>query len=92
MYSEKAKTIIDGEKGSDEFDPADLNKDNIVTPLEKGIYEFCIGIQKAQNVFYGNQATSYENAIKSTQKHSLWTVLGSMAFLALLLILSRIQS
>ena len=84
MYSEKTKAIIAGEEKEETTDdPFDLNKDGNLGPFEKAIkaaYEFCNGMMKANNIFYGQQTRSYEKAIETSQKYSLWTVLGMSVF------------
>lgn len=66
-------------KGGDKMstDPADLNQDGKVTLAEQRLYDFFLGIYNAQ-----------AGVITNTQKNSLWTILGSMVFLAFLLIFS----
>ena len=81
----KTKAILDGEEpplttAEKKFD---FNRDNKLGPFEKTIknaYDFCNGIFTAQNLFHKQQSDSYETAIKTTQKYSLWTVLGMAVF------------
>ena len=75
---EKTKEIIG-------HDPADLNKDGKVTKVEKGIYEFFQGIYEASN-------KNFAAIIQNIQSKSFWTILGSMAFLALLYILDLVRT
>ena len=76
MDPEDEKIIVEPE-----FDPKDLNRDGNVSPAENAIYDFFTGIYEAQQNFY-------QQTISHTQKNSLWTILGSMAFLLVLLGLS----
>lgn len=74
----------------------DFNKDNVLSTFEqtiKNAYDFCHGILDSQNVLAKIQSEFFEHTIKatqdhaeknmeSTQKHSLWTVIGAFVFLA----------
>ena len=78
---EELKKLKRGDKMSNEIDPKDLNRDGTVTPLESNIYDFFTGVFNTQQQFF-------QGVIENTQKHSLWTILGSMAFLLAVVIFS----